>query len=91
MPDLGDALRGEWAVSEFSKVTSKADLNSLDEDEMVAGYLAGKDGVAEPGSAFSRSYWHGWRNGASDFKHREIDDEQLQLAREIVGRNMRMH
>lgn len=78
-------------MSEFSVVTSKADLEMLDDGEMVAGNMAGREGAAEPGSAFSRSYWHGWRNGAVDFGHREIDHAQQQLAREIVGRYRGLH
>lgn len=78
-------------MSEFVPVSNKTDLDLLDGDDMLAGYMAGRTGAAEPGSAFSRSYWHGWRNGAVDFGHREIDQAQQQLAREIVGCHMRMH
>lgn len=73
-------------MSEFQAVATKADLDVLDDAEMVAGYWAGREGAPEPGSAFSRSYWHGWRNGAVDFGHRQIDHSQQQLAREIVGK-----
>lgn len=78
-------------MSEYAVVRRKADLELLSSDEIVAGYMAGKDGAPEPGSAFSRSYWHGWRNGASDFGHRQTDEAQYQLAREIVGRYAGLH
>lgn len=73
-------------MSEFQKVSTKADLETLDEGEMVAGYLAGISGeTAEPGSDKSRSYWHGWRNAMSDRGHSSIDAEQSMLCRELVG------
>lgn len=78
-------------MSEFEKVRTKEELEKLDSEEMLQGYLAGKEGVPEPGSGFSRSYWHGWRNGASDFGHRQSDDAQHQLARQIVGRYVGLH
>lgn len=78
-------------MSEFAKVLCKADLSRLDSDEMVAGYRAGADGDDEPGSAFSRSYWHGWRNGAVDSGRRQIDPAQMQLVREVVGKYRGLH
>lgn len=78
-------------MSEFAPVTTKAELALLDEDEMVAGYRLGYSGAPEPGSDRSRSFWHGWRNGAVDGKHRTIDDAQQCLAREVVARHMKMH
>lgn len=65
-------------------VTTRADLETLDRDEIVEGYLDGYAGEPEPGGNRSRSYWHGWRNGASDGKHREIDAAQRALAHDIV-------
>ena len=76
-------------MSEFLKVRTKDDLAKLDDDEMLAGYRAGCAGDPEPGNQFSRSYWHGWRNGASDFKHKEIDDAQRELVSEIVKLNIK--
>jgi hypothetical protein len=73
-------------MSEFQPVATKADLEQLDDAEMVAGYLAGFQGDNEPGSAFSRSYWHGWRNGMADSKRMPSDPAMAQLAREIVGK-----
>lgn len=78
-------------MSEFAVVSTKAELALLDDSEMVAGYLAGFNGEPEPGSDKGRSFWHGWRNGASDAERRESDAAQQQFAREIVARHMKMH
>lgn len=62
-------------------VTTLDDLDDLDPEEVIAGYWDGYDGEPEPGDNRSRAYWHGWRNGAVDGKHREKDDAQAELAR----------
>lgn len=66
-------------------VSTVADLNTLDTDEIIEGYHDGRAGEPEPGNNRSRSYWHGWRNGASDGRHREIDAAQRQLAHVVVA------
>jgi hypothetical protein len=66
-------------------VTTLDDLNSLDSDEMVEGYLDGFNGDPEPKGNRSRSYWHGWRNGASDKGYREIDAAQRALVKKMVS------
>lgn len=78
-------------MSEFSPVSTKADLELLDDDDILAGYQAGLRGDDEPGSAHSRSYWHGWRNGMVDSKRASIDDHQTKLAREVVGTYHGLH
>lgn len=72
-------------MSEFTKVRTRGDLDALDSNEILAGYLDGFVGTPEPGSDKSRSYWHGWRNGMVDGGYREIDSAQVQLVREVVG------
>lgn len=71
-------------------VTTVADLETLDDDEMIEGYRDGKAGEPEPGDNRSRSYWHGWRNGAVDGGHREIDAAQRELAAAIAADNRRL-
>ena len=71
-------------MSEYLPVTTKADLDTLDPTEMQEGYFDGFDGEPEPGNNRSRSYWHGWRNGAVDGGHREKDDAQATLAHVIA-------
>lgn len=53
-------------------VTSLMDLARLDDDEMTAGYRDGAGGLP-CGDNRSRSYWHGWRNGARDHSHPVIE------------------
>ena len=72
-------------MSEYTPVKTKQELDLLDQDEMVAGYLEGFVGSKEPGSDKSKSFWHGWRNGRVDGGFDEKDAAQVQLAREIVG------
>jgi len=68
----------------MSPVTTLDDLASLDQGEVIEGYRAGLDGWPEPGNNRSRSYWHGWRNGALDGKHIEKDAAHAELARVVV-------
>lgn len=70
-------------MSEFRPVTTLADLDALDGAEIVEGYRAGFAGEPEPGNNRSRSYWHGWRNGSVDGRHREKDAAQAELARVV--------
>jgi ribosome modulation factor len=78
-------------MSEFQPVETKADLERLDDDEILAGYLAGLSGESEPGSDKSRAYWHGWRNGMVDSGRAQIDCAQVRLAREVVGTYRGLH
>lgn len=66
-------------------ITKAADLAPLDEGEMVEGYMDGFRGEPEPGDNRSLAFWHGWRNGAVDGKHREMDAAQRELARDMVA------
>lgn len=72
-------------MSEFVPVTTIEDLDSLDALEVLDGYRDGFHGEPEPGNNRSRSFWHGWRNGAVDGGHREIDAAQAALARLVVA------
>lgn len=53
-------------MSEFKPVSTLEDLATLDTEEILEGYRSGADGDPEPGNNRSRSFWHGWRNGAMD-------------------------
>lgn len=72
-------------MKEYLPVTTIADLDTLDSDEIVSGYFDGFHGEPEPGNNRSRSYWHGWRNGSVDGRHREKDDAQAVLAHAVVS------
>lgn len=69
----------------LAPVRTLADLNSLDQAEVLSGYEDGRRGDPAPGHNRSRSYWHGWRNGAVDAGHREKDDHQQALAAELIA------
>jgi len=67
-------------------VPNLAAVEALDDQEMIEGYWSGRDGDPEPGDNRSLAFWHGWRNGAVDFKHRQIDAEQMKIAGEFVAK-----
>jgi hypothetical protein len=68
----------------FEPVRTKADLDTLDHDEIVAGYTEAKRGDPEPGVNRGRAYWHGWRNKMIDLREIEIDGAAHQLIHEIA-------
>lgn len=72
-------------MSEYQPIRTKQELDLLDNEEVVAGYLDGLKGSSQPGSDKSKSFWHGWRNGRVDGGFAAIDCDQRRLAREIVG------
>lgn len=67
----------------FEPVRTLADLESLDEAEILFGYLETKRGDPEPGPNRGRSYWHGWRNRMIDYGEIPPDDASRQLAHEV--------
>lgn len=73
-------------MAEFAPVTEVRELCGLDDDQVLGGYMAGFRGDPEPvASVFSRSWWHGWRNGAVDGGHRDKDAAQAILAQAFVA------
>lgn len=40
-----------------------ADFKTLDDGDILEGYLDGFHGGPSPDSTRSRGYWHGWQNG----------------------------
>ena len=67
-------------MAEFSLVQTVEDFRTLDDGEILEGYLDGFHGEAAPGSGRSRSYWHGWRNGRVDSARCLPDQAYLTLA-----------
>jgi hypothetical protein len=61
-------------------VTTIAELDTLDDAEILEGYMDGLRGEPEPGDNRSKAYWHGWRNGFVDGGHREHDPAGIALA-----------
>jgi len=71
-------------MSKFMPVWTVADLETLDDAEIIEGYHDGRANEPEPGNNRSRSYWHGWRNGMADGGHRKGDAAQAALAHEVI-------
>lgn len=72
-------------MSEFAPVETPQDLETLDQDEIVQGYMEGlsADEAKEPGSDKSRAYWHGWRNAMTDRGLAQMDIHQARLVRAL--------
>lgn len=68
----------------FEPVRALADLNSLDEDEIMDGYLSTRPGDPEPGRNRGRAFWHGWRNRMMDYRELPLDEASRQLVREYL-------
>jgi hypothetical protein len=67
----------------FPPVRTKADLDCLDEGDIVEGYRSAERGDPEPGENRGRSFWHGWRNRMIDKGELPKDEAAEQLARDI--------
>lgn len=59
-------------------------LKTLDQDEMLEGYLDGLADEPEPSGNRSQGYFHGWRNGMIDKGRLKPDAASSELASEIV-------
>lgn len=67
-------------------VATMAELETLDERDILSGYEAGRKGNrTEIGLEFNRSYWHGWRNGMMDSYRMKGDVDSEKLAREFLA------
>jgi hypothetical protein len=64
-------------------VVTAADLNTLDDAEILEGYSDGFAGFP-CGDNRSRSYWHGWGNGMRDSHRMEPTVESRLLAESVV-------
>lgn len=71
----------------FLPVHTLADLDSLDERDIIEGYTSAERGDPEPGENRGRAFWHGWRCRMMDFGSIKSDDGHRQLVREFVKRN----
>ena len=75
-----------WARGIKVPVSTVEDLDRLDNDEIVAGYLAFRPDDPEPGHNHSRAYWHGWCNRARDHGHLPTTSASMALAKACVAR-----
>jgi hypothetical protein len=66
----------------FEPVRTVADLETLDDDEILDGYLSTRRGDPEPGPNHGRAFWHGWRNRMIDLGEMPGDDASRRLAHE---------
>ncbi len=65
-------------------ITTLAELDAIDHDECVRGYLEARRGDAEPGGNHSRSYWHGWRMRMADYGEIAAPPGHTELVREAM-------
>ena len=76
-------------MPEFRPVTTIGDHRTLDESDLLLGYMDGFDGTPPPGSGHSRAYAHGWRNGMVDAGWMEPDEDYETLATAFCGLSLR--
>lgn len=69
----------------FAPVSTLADLDALDHDQVVEGYRSAERGDPEPGPNRGRAYWHGWRCRMMDLGGMPIDQAAMDLARAVVA------
>ena len=67
-------------------VTTLADLDALESDEVLAGYRSAERGDPEPGDNHSRGFHHGWRTRMFDLHEIPIPPEHRQLVRDLMKR-----
>ncbi|GHD12202.1 hypothetical protein ACFOEZ_08950 [Tianweitania populi] len=63
----------------FKPVETVDDFHTLDDGEILCGYLDGLRGTECPLADATRSYWHGWRNGLVDAGLIKADAAHLRL------------
>lgn len=73
----------------FEPVRTLADLDSLDLDEIVAGYQSADRDDPEPGANRGRAFWHGWRCRMMDHGKIPVDEGHALLTVQLVARNAR--
>jgi len=69
----------------FEPVRTLTDLESLNQTEVLEGYLSAERRDPEPGPNRGRSFWHGWRNRMIDLGEIPPDTASRQLAHEFVA------
>jgi hypothetical protein len=68
----------------FAPVSTLADLDSLNEADILEGYLSTQRGDPEPGENRGRAFWHGWRNRMMDMGELRPDSASCNLAHEYL-------
>lgn len=74
-----------WARGIKVPVETLEDLDRLDADEIMQGFLNFRPDDPEPGNNHSRAYWHGWMNRKND--HDNVSTTAgRKLARAVIDR-----
>ena len=71
-------------MSHHAPVTTLAELEALDDAELLAGHLSAERGDPEPGANHTRAFHHGWRTRMMDLGEIPITAEHRALVREWV-------
>ena len=71
----------------FQPVRTAAELETLNEIDIVEGYLSAQRGDPEPGANRGKAFWHGWRNRMIDYGVIPQDDASRALVREVLKAN----
>ncbi len=66
-------------------VETLAELLTLDNSEVVAGYTSAEKGDPEPGMNHTRAFHHGWRMAMMDLHEIEIPQAHRRLVHEYVA------
>lgn len=66
-------------------VTSLEELRTLNQEDILDGYMLTRPGDPEPGGNHSRGYHHGWRVRMMDLGKLPITPEHRELARQVVA------
>lgn len=74
------SLTAGWA-SHHAPVTTLAELDALDDAELIAGHCSAEKGDQEPGANHTRSFHHGWRTRMMDLYEIEITPQHRELTR----------
>jgi hypothetical protein len=68
----------------FTPITTRAQLDALDQDSILEGYRAGMGFIPVNHTKTDRGYWHGFNNGQIDRGLVPSGPENAALARECI-------
>lgn len=72
-------------------VTTLEQLDSLDSNELMAGFMSSERGDPEPGDNHSLAFHHGWLSRQYDLGERPIPPEHRALTKAYVARARKTH